>query len=105
MVNVFVAQQTAWAMLLLASLNYVSAFPPAPILLNPCPSYLFPSVLLSFHYLSSLLLLSSAQSSVLATPSIIPTQGELEAGQAPSLEARLGEFQHCSPGFTPGLWA
>ncbi len=80
----------------------------SPPLLIPCPSCSFPSVLLSViisPLLSSWLLSCFSflqSSSVLATPSIIPTQGELEAVQALSLESRLGDFQPRSPGFTPG---
>lgn len=90
--------------------NYLSAYPLTPILLTLCPSYSFPSVFPSFHYLPSAILLpllvsSVPSSSVLATPSIIPTQGELEAIQAQSLESQLGDFQPHSPGFTLGLWA
>lgn len=64
--------------------------------------------LLSLSVLSSCLLSCSPSlqsSSVLATPSIIPTQGELEAVQTWSLEPWLGDFQPRSPGFTPGLRA
>lgn len=99
----------AWGLLLFVAITTCQ-----PILLPPfgsLPSYSFPSVFPSFHYLPSAILLppllvsSVPSSSVLATPSIIPTQGELEAIQAQSLESRLGDFQPHSPGFTLGLWA
>lgn len=112
MVNVFILLLFCCCMRITAfcSHNYLSAYPLTPILLTPCPSYSFPSVFPSFHYLPSAILLpllvsSVPSSSVLATPSIIPTQGELEAIQAQSLESQLGDFQPHSPGFTLGLWA
>lgn len=112
MVNVFISLLFCCCMRITAfcSHNYLSAYPLTPILLTLCPSYSFPSVFPSFHYLPSAILLpllvsSVPSSSVLATPSIIPTQGELEAIQAQSLESQLGDFQPHSPGFTLGLWA
>lgn len=75
-----------------------------------CPSYSFPlcSPLFSLSLLfcppdSSFCLLEQS-CWVLTALSINPKQWELEAIQDHSLESSLGDFQHCSPSFTPSLW-
>lgn len=81
-----------------------------PTLLICCPSYSFPSVLLSLSVLSSppasCLVLPPCRAVVsLQPPQSSPHRESWRRSKPGPLESRLGDFQPWSPGFTPGLWA